>query len=75
MPMSFPGLQDLIHAAEIWKFRGVNKDETEADYRVALADHVQSESLIESMEIRTGHGWDQFTEEESRDMVVRGIKF
>ena len=69
--MSFPDMKDLEHAARVWQFRSVNENETEAEYRTALADHVNPKSSIESMEIRTGHGWDEFTPEENMDLLVR----
>lgn len=45
--------------------------ESEAAYRAALADHVQPHDLVEAMEIRTGRGWDKFSEAENFDMIRR----
>jgi hypothetical protein len=38
MPMSFPDLQSLVAAAEIWKFRPPDEGESDAAYRAALAE-------------------------------------
>lgn len=73
MPMNFPDMNSLKHAAKVWKFREPKPKETIDDYREQLADHVQPKGLIESMEIRTGKGWDKFTEAENFDMLKRGI--
>ena len=40
-PMSFPDLESLICAAEIWKFQSPNDGESEAAHRQARADHVE----------------------------------
>lgn len=71
MPQSFPDMSSLEYAAKLHEFRTVNDGESEAVYREALADHVkQNGLLIESMEIRTGKGWDQFTYEENTQMIM-----
>lgn len=72
MPMSFPEMKDLLEAAKTWKFRAPSEGESEADYRNALADHVRPKDRIEAYEIRTGKGWDQWTQAEQRDMLIRG---
>lgn len=74
MPRNFPDLSSLERAAKSWNFRGKHADEDEAAYRRQLADHVQPKDLVESMEIRTGHGWDQFNPEEQLDMVQRSAR-
>ncbi len=71
MPMSFPDMESLERAAEMWKFREINPGETEDDYREALADHVEPEDFIESNEIRFKVGWDQWSDEQNRDMLRR----
>jgi hypothetical protein len=71
MPMSFPDLQSLEEAAVVWKFRARREGETEAEYRQALADHVQPKDFIESQEIRTGKGWDVWGDAENLDMLYR----
>lgn len=71
MPMDFPDMRALEKAAEVWKFRKLEEGETEAHYRTALADHVQPKDLVESMEIRTSHGWNQFSPEENREMLLK----
>lgn len=71
MPMSFPDMQSLLNAAEVWKFRQPKEGESEADYRQALANFVQPQDLIESQEIRTGKGWDRWHDGDKRDMLMR----
>lgn len=71
MPMDFPDMASLRRAAQVHGFRPPTEDEPEVAYREALADHVQSIDFLESMEIRTGHGWNQFTEKEALDMLRR----
>ena len=71
MPMDFPDMKSLKDAAEVHKFRLPNEEETEADFRSALADHVKSRDFVESEGIRTGHGWDKFTDSENQGMLGR----
>jgi hypothetical protein len=71
MPMDFPDMESLEQAAEVWKFRKPNEGETEPQYRNALADHVSPKDIVESMEIRTGRGWDQFSAREGTELVLR----
>jgi len=59
--MDFPDMNSLIRCAECWKFRKPAKDETEEQYRVALADHVQPRDFVESLEIHNKVGWDRFS--------------
>lgn len=75
MPMNFPSLDSLIHTAECIKFRAPLPAETEADYRLALAEAMQSIDRIEAHEIRTGKGWDLWTEEEKRDLFKYSNKY
>jgi hypothetical protein len=71
MPQSFPDMKSLEDASVIHKFRKAFHDETEQDYRTALADHVKVNGhMIEAMEIRTGKGWDEFTDEENEKMLM-----
>ena len=71
MPMNFPDMDALVRRAELYEFRPPHEGETEASYRTALADHVAPIDFIESQEIRTGKGWDQWNGEENRDMLRR----
>jgi 8-oxo-dGTP pyrophosphatase MutT (NUDIX family) len=73
MPRSFPDMQSLKYAAGAHGFRPCGPDESESSYRAALADHVQSRDLVESMEIRTGKGWNAFSEIESVEMLARAF--
>lgn len=71
MPMDFPNMDSLKRAAEVHKFRQPNEGETEQQYRTALADYVRPIDFIESQEIRTSKGWDQWNDAESLDMLKR----
>lgn len=71
MPMDFPDMKSLELAAKIHGFRYLMEGETEAEYREHLADHVQPRDTIESYEIRTGKGWDQWTDAEKHDLILR----
>lgn len=71
MPMNFPDMDSLKRADKLHGFRQPDENETESAYRGALADHVLQRDLIESQEIRTGHGWDKFTLPEMVEMFAR----
>lgn len=71
MPMDFPDMRSLIDAAEVHKFRQPREGESEADFRLELAHHVESIDLVEAMEIRTGKGWDQFTPRDNASLLIR----
>jgi hypothetical protein len=74
MPMSFPNMESLKNAAEVHKFRQPFEGETERDYRTLLADHVEKIDKIESGEIRYGVGWDEWTDAQKRDHLIRVMK-
>lgn len=69
MPMSFPDMNSLIDAARVWKFREMQEGESEEHYRHSLADFVKPKDLIESQEIRTGKGWDQWDQLEGAQLL------
>jgi hypothetical protein len=71
MPMDFKDMKSLVKAATVHKFREPEPEETEEDFRAALANHVASIDLVESQEIRTGKGWNKFNDEENKDMLMR----
>lgn len=71
MPMDFPDMKSLIAEAELTGFRKPLDGEAEAAYRELLADHVAPIDFIESEEVRNGVGWDQFSIEQNREMVLR----
>lgn len=71
MPRDFPDIESLKYAARCHEFRQPNEGETEASFREALADHVQSRDFVESQEIRIGRGWDQWSEAQNRDLLRR----
>jgi len=71
MPMDFPDMNSLKRAAELRKFREPLKNETEDAFRAALADHVQPINLIESIEIRSKVGWNQFMRQMVRTAFLK----
>lgn len=71
MPMDFPDFDSLKTHAKLYKFRPPSEDESEDDYRNALADHVRPLDLVESMEIRTKVGWDKFTTAQHKGMLFQ----
>lgn len=75
MPMDFPDLKSLKFAAEVHKFRSMDKEETEIQYRNALADFVAPKDFIESEEIRNGCGWNQWNEGQKRALLGRSGAF
>lgn len=72
MPMDFPDIKSLKMAAEVHRFREILDNESEEQYRTALADHVAPRDRIESEEIRNKVGWDKFTAEQNLAMLQRG---
>lgn len=71
MPTDFPDLDSLKYAAGLWKFRQPNDGESESDYRFSLANFVEPQDYIESLEIRNKVGWDRFSAEQNKDMLRR----
>ncbi len=71
MPMSFPDMKSLERAGRLHGFRAPRDGESEAAYRAALADHVVAIDIIESQEIRTGKGWDEWNGTENLDVLIR----
>ena len=51
----------------------MNPYEDKFSYRMALSDHVWDKDKIESWEIRTGHGWDKFTELEKSVFLLKSL--
>jgi len=74
MPMNFPDLKSLKFCAKCHKFRKINEGESEDDYRSALADHVEPHDFIESHEIRNKVGWDQWSDKQNRDIIIKKMK-
>lgn len=71
MPMDFPDMESLKFAAKVHKFREPKEAESEVDFRRCLSDHVEPIDHIESMEIRTGKGWDKFSKDDKAEMIRR----
>lgn len=59
MPMSFPDMKSLEQRAELRGFRPPYEGESESEYREAFADFMFTVDRVESVEIRTGKGWDR----------------
>lgn len=72
MPTDFPDMRSLERIASIHKFRELKTDESEDEYRSAIADHVYLIDSIESCEIRYKIGWDKWSEDQKKDMLRRG---
>ena len=70
MTMSFPDMESLKSAAECHGFRQPTDNETEVDYRSALANHVTPRDRIEGNEIRTGKGWDEWNASDSERLFL-----
>ena len=71
MPMDFDSLGKLLDRASLFGFREISEDETVAEYRAFLAEKAESLDPIEAHEIRTGFGWDKWSDEEFLDLVRR----
>lgn len=76
MPRSFPDMESLEDAARVHKFRTIRDGEEESDYRDALADHVRDVTgdVVESMEIRTGKGWNAFNDMDNALMMLDAFR-
>jgi hypothetical protein len=71
MPVAFPDIQSLTRSAAQRKFRQPADDETEDQYREALATHVQQFDSVEAGEIRTGKPWDTWGPDERQTAIDR----
>lgn len=60
MPMDFPDMTSLQRRASQRNFRQPEVGETEAQYREAFANFMVGVDRVESGEIRSGAGWDQW---------------
>lgn len=69
MPMSFPDMDSLKRRATARKFRQPNEGETEADFRKAFAMFMRNVDLVESMEISSGSGWDNWSLDQSEHLL------
>lgn len=73
MPMDFPDMDSLKSAAQVHKFRQPRAEESEREFRNALAHHVSSIDFIESQEIRNGVGWDKFSDMQNKMMIFESL--
>ncbi len=71
MPRNFPDLDSLKGIAGVHGFRQPNDGESETQYRQAVANHVEPIDFVESCEIRNKVGWDQFSDKQNTQMLVR----
>jgi hypothetical protein len=71
MPMSFPDIESLKRRADQRGFRQPNEDELESQFRKEFSDFMESVDLVESMEIRTSKGWDEFNEKQKINLLER----
>ena len=74
MPMDFPDFNSLRNCAALHEFRSPHDGESEDSFRDALADHVQSRDIVESMEIRAKVGWDKFNKSQNNEMLLRAMQ-
>jgi hypothetical protein len=74
MPMDFPDNKSLQSAAKTWKFRAQSPEETDADYRKALARFVLPYDRIEAFEILFGVGWDRWNNTQKMFAISGGIE-
>ena len=71
MPRDFPDFESIKRVAKVHKFRPPNENESESEFREALASHVEPIDYLESLEIRNKVGWDKFSPEQNSDMLRR----
>lgn len=71
MPMSFPDMKSLCSAADVHDFRQPHESESEDEFRVALAEHVKPRDFIESHEILTGKGWNEWNADQETSLLKR----
>jgi hypothetical protein len=76
--MDFPDFDSLKQRAKGSKyfepsqrnFRQPHEGETEAQFRVAFADHMKPIDSVEASEIRCGSGWDKMNGQQTMDMLA-----
>jgi len=73
MPMCFPDIESLKRRSEQRGFRQPNENELESQFRKEFADFMENIDLVESMEIRTSRGWDEFNERQKTNLLERKI--
>ncbi len=67
MPMTFDSFESVQPLAKYLKLREPLPNESLEDYRNFVADH--DPDKVEAMELRSGRGWDKFTEKDKRDLL------
>ena len=71
MPMNFPDMDSLKRHAEVIHFRAPQPNESEEDYREALATYNEKTDSIEAHEVRFKVGWDKWTPEQKEKLLKR----
>jgi hypothetical protein len=71
MPINVPDHDAVVREAQKHKFREPLIDESDDQYRTALADHVFKIDKVAGHEIRTGRGWDEWTASDRSDFIAR----
>lgn len=70
MPITFTD-ETLITFARNMKYREQNEGETSEEYREVIADLHQDRDPVEAHEIRTGKGWDKWTDADLDVLVIK----
>lgn len=73
MPMDFPDLASLVSVAKARGFRQPHDNESEAQYRAALADCIEPIDFLGSCEIRNKVGRDKFSDEQNMAMIEKKV--
>ena len=74
MPRSFPDMQSLKNNAKMRNFRQPAEDETEQVYRASFANFMRDVDIVESMEIRSSKGWDEWNDVDQLAMLMEDMK-
>ena len=69
MPMTFTDDRLLSRGERL--FRKIKEGEPIADYRAAFADFMEPQDFVKAMEIRTGRGWDKWTDDDVLEALRR----
>ncbi len=67
MPRTFDSFERVQMVARFLSLREPLQNETLEDYRCFVAD--RDPDKVEAMELRTGRGWDKFTEKDKTDLL------
>ena len=73
MPRNFPDMQSLKNNANMRNFRQPLEYETEEAYRSAFADFMRGIDIVESMEIRSSKGWNNWDEVDQLSLLMEAM--